>query len=386
MRIAYFCNKYPPAEGGGIATAVRALAHGMKDVGHSVTVVGIAGKPEERDDEGVRVVVLKACPPRGLSSLLTRLKLRNWLSCEARAGRVDVVEVPEYEGWLPFKLDGCPVVVRLHMSATMTAHEAGKRPQLRIRWYERQTLHSHRNWIGASKYILSVTQESFGITPIRSKVVYNPVSAAFQRPTTLPNAVPGRYVLNVGTVSERKGALALAAAAKIFLPKHPDVLLVFVGHENAIRGEPASVAIREALGPTLARRVLFVDHLPLEKVVGWMQHAAVCAFPSFLEACPLSWVEAMSLGKAVLASSLGPGPEIIKDGVAGLLADPRRPREIAHKIDLMLNDRQLCQRLGLEARDRVSQLFSLDRIVRDSVAFYEEILAEARGVTRHSQE
>jgi glycosyltransferase involved in cell wall biosynthesis len=101
--------------------------------------------------------------------------------------------------------------------------------------------------------------------------------------------------------------------------------------------------------------------------------ASVCVYPSHIEAMPIAWIEAMAAGKAVVASQTGPGPELIDDGVSGLLCNPHDPSSIANQIIRLLKDASLRRRLGATARKIAVERYSLDKIVRQNLAYYERI-------------
>jgi len=60
-----------------------------------------------------------------------------------------------------------------------------------------------------------------------------------------------------------------------------------------------------------------------------------------VEAFGLTCAEAMACGRPVVATSLASGPELVEDGISGLLADPRDPAELASKICTLLEDKEL---------------------------------------------
>ena len=109
MKIVFLCNEYPPHQNlGGIGVFTHTVAHGLVDAGHEVTVLGFGENHGERDDQGVRVVVLPETTVRGIAGYMNRRRLFSWLKREARNGRIDVVETPEYQGMLPFYFPGVP--------------------------------------------------------------------------------------------------------------------------------------------------------------------------------------------------------------------------------------------------------------------------------------
>jgi starch synthase len=379
MRIAFVCNEYPPKAHGGIGTFVQTLAWELQQRGHEITVVGLGESEDEYQDGSVRIVTLREDKRRFVGHLISRLRLRNWLGTRARAGKIDIVEVPDYQGLLPFRVNGSPVVVRLHLtSSAMWSHQYQRVPKV-VYFYERQNLRLNARWIGVSQHILDLTKNIFGIVPEREVLIYNPVPS---RPTNIPRmeALPRRFVLYAGLLSERKGALVLAEAARGLLAARLDLHLVFVGGDSAQNGIGSiKNRITEIVGPELGNRVHFLGRVEREKVIACMERAEVFAFPSTLEALPLVVLEAMNCGTPVVCTKLPPGPEIVEDGVNGMLADPASPEDFGVKIACILDDPSLANRLSSTAQRRVVERFSLQRCVEDTETFYRECLANWNG-------
>ena len=77
------------------------------------------------------------------------------------------------------------------------------------------------------------------------------------------------------------------------------------------------------------------------------------------------------MGKAVVASQTGPGPEVIEHGVSGLLCNPHQPDSIAEALLQVLTSPDLCKRLGAAARERAEKLFSLEKLVYENIAYFQ---------------
>jgi glycosyltransferase involved in cell wall biosynthesis len=88
-----------------------------------------------------------------------------------------------------------------------------------------------------------------------------------------------------------------------------------------------------------------------------------------MESQGLVIIEAMAGSKAVVTGQVGPGPEIIEDGISGLLCDPHDPASIAGKIIAALKDRPLRLQLGAAASARAEHLFSIP-VIADRMAEY----------------
>ena len=93
-----------------------------------------------------------------------------------------------------------------------------------------------------------------------------------------------------------------------------------------------------------------------------------------METFGIAPVEAMSVGKPTIFSRTGPGPEIIEDGVSGLLCDPRDPKDIATKLDAILDNSQLAADLGRRARERVLKQFNKKDWIPRNLEYYRRCL------------
>lgn len=373
MKIAFLCNEYPPRPHGGIGTFVHAVTHGLAKKGHLVTVVALGKKDNEEIADSIRMVTVRSSQLPFIGNLISRIRLHRWLSNQAKAQQIDIIEAPDYMGLLPLGVSGCPVVIRLHLSDTAVNLAAGQRCGPGISFYERRTLIANSNWIGVSRYILDLTQSTFGVSPKRSVVVYNSVEPT---PSFLPeiSGLPTTFVLYAGAVSRRKGAILLAEALRELMTRRPDLHLVYAGGIYKEEGRPISERVLEVLGPKLAERVHFLGHIDREKVLACMMRATIFAFPSNLEAFGLVALEAMGCGLPIVCTNAPPLTELVEDGVTGLLANPSSPGDFAEKIAFLLNDLNLRNRLVRNGRKIVAERFTLDRCLSESEHFYHQCL------------
>jgi glycosyltransferase involved in cell wall biosynthesis len=81
------------------------------------------------------------------------------------------------------------------------------------------------------------------------------------------------------------------------------------------------------------------------------------------------------LGKPVVATAGGGTNEIVRDKVTGLLISPSDPEELALKLELLLNDADLCARMGLAGKERIIDEFSIDAMVRKYINLYYKLNA-----------
>lgn len=373
MKIIFICNEYPPRPHGGIGTFVNAFTHALAAKGHQITVIELGDQAAVRTADKVTIVTIPTIRLPFIGNIITRFRLRKWLSGEARKGMIDIIECPDYMGFLPFGVSNCPVVVRLHLSATSMMKFMGRRPSFGIHYYERRTLSVNQNWIAVSHFSLELTVKTFGFSPSHSALIYYPIAPT---PAVLPQTptLPARYILYAGTVSQRKGALVLAKAARDLLNKFVDLHVVYIGGISVESGRPISEEILAAVGPELENRILFLGHQNRDMVLSCMKKATVFAFPSKLETLGLVVLEAMECLVPVVCTNYPPGPELVVDGYTGLLADPSSPEDFKNKLTVILEDVAFGRLLATNARKVLADKFSMELCIEKTEKFYHQCI------------
>ena len=101
--------------------------------------------------------------------------------------------------------------------------------------------------------------------------------------------------------------------------------------------------------------------------------------PSRKEAFGINICEAMERSLPVVAARVGGIPEVVCDGKTGLLCNPEDPEDLAEKLILLINDSDLCGRLGSAGRKRVERLFDRERTMKAHMDLYKS-LAENKHV------
>ncbi len=157
----------------------------------------------------------------------------------------------------------------------------------------------------------------------------------------------------------------------------PRARLIAYGNDtiDPAGGESFTRVLQRQVPAALADRITFAGPVRRDLLPPLMARASVCIYPSHVEALPIAWVEGLAMGKAVIGARIGPGPEVIEDGVSGLLCDPHDPSAIAAALLRLLRDRDLRMRLGSAARERAERLFSLEKLIHQNLRFYEECAA-----------
>jgi glycosyltransferase involved in cell wall biosynthesis len=147
------------------------------------------------------------------------------------------------------------------------------------------------------------------------------------------------------------------------------------GRGRTKRETPFFKQFREQVARAPGRVVLtgFVPHEDMAKT--YLVGDVLVAPSQKPEGMPMVLLEASACGLPLLSTRLGGIPEVVRDGINGLLLDnPQDHEELAEKIVAVLQDSALSQRLGQKARDLVLERFSWQRIALEQEAVYDEIL------------
>lgn len=379
MKIAFVCNEYPPGPHGGIGTFVQQLGRALSEEGHQVFIFGVRESAEARLDGDIRVRMVAHRDMPGVSWLTKRLQFWWFMRRQVRRHRIDLVETTDFLGLLPFAL-GCPVVVRLHLTATSIAIQKNVRPAPSNRAFEDIQLRVHGNWLALSEYAMKLTLDTFpGVRPRRAAVI----GPAITVPAVLPHLedYPADFILHAGFVSTRKGAVALAKAATTFLHQIPDLHLIYAGPIVEEAGVPLDRTIGEILGPELSKRTHFLGYVDRSMILALMAKARVFVLASQLETFGLAAAEAMLQGCPVITSREGPFPEFVQHAETGLLIDAEDTEALGAAVLRLIKDRAFATDLAKRGQAHVTSSYSLERQLRENVRFYERCIApgEARG-------
>lgn len=240
-------------------------------------------------------------------------------------------------------------------------------------WLNRYKYASPRlHYIAVSEAVRQVLVAS-NVAPQRVETVYSGIDLQrFATVTAAPPLFPAgtRVIGTVGHLAGQKGHRYLLEAMALLVRDEPQLGMIVAG-DGALR--PALEAQAAALG--LSAQVCFTgfqrDILPL------MQSFDIFVFSSYLEGLGTAILDAMALGKPVVATRAGGIPEAVADGVTGLLVPPRDPQALATALRHLLRHPQEAQRLGQAGRQRVAQQFTAEQMASGTLRVYQQVLAHA---------
>jgi len=167
-----------------------------------------------------------------------------------------------------------------------------------------------------------------------------------------------------------KGLEFLIEAAKHIIPKYPDTLFMFTG-DGYLRQDLE----KKAFNLGIKENIIFL---------GWRDDAAkilsiydVFVLPSLNEGMGRVLIEAMALGKPIVASDIGGIPDLVTHGKNGFLVPPRNPKELAKHIQILIEDKAKREKMG-SAGKKMALNFSAENMVKKIEKLYEELLMQKK--------
>ncbi|UYW00504.1 glycosyltransferase family 4 protein [Flavobacterium agricola] len=378
MKIAFLTPEYPheiTGSSGGIGTSIKNLAEALTKHGHQVRVLVYGQKQDAVFSEGnLYIQQIKNVKLKGLSWYLTRKKIEKIIDALYAKQEIELVEAPDWTGITSYiHPEKCPIIIKLHGSDTYFC-DIENRP---VKWinkhHEAKALRQANSIISVSNFTKSYTQSLFNLD-YNIKVIQNGINLLNFQETPFINKP---IILYFGTLIRKKGVLEIPEIFNQVLKKKPEAQLVLVGGDSVdiLSGSQSTWKLMyDKLSPFAQKQVNYVGKLAHHEVVSIIRSVKVCIFPSFAEAFPVSWLEAMAMQKAIVASNIGWANELIISGENGFLVHPKNTIEFANKIVELLNNDQLAYKMGQNARNHIIDNFDINIIAQKNIKLYKTLI------------
>jgi len=375
LRLVYLCNEYPPTSHGGLGTFTAMMATQLAARGHAVHVVGLyrCKEIEREDSAGVAIARLPANMCGMLGFLINRRRIARELLEINAEGPIDVVEGPEMAlSQVPSRFPATKLI-RMHGGYHFFSVLLNKKPRFSRAWVEKASFKNADSFCAVSSFVATETSMLMGLAGRPVEIIPNAIDTELFRPIPDVPEQPGLAVF-VGTLNEKKGIRQLIDAVPFVSSAIPNFQLWLVGRDTFWPGTRESFLKRVMShhDGTVRQRVVHKGQIPNQTLPRLLAHGQVLVFPSHMEAQGIVIGEGMAMGKPVVTTRTGPGPELIRHGEDGRLCDPFDPQSIAQELIACFKDSGLRRRLGENARARVCAELSVEKLVARNERFYRQ--------------
>jgi len=381
MKIAYLTPEYPHKyvdnNSGGIGTSIYNLATGLKSKGCSVIIlVYNQSKDEVIESREAIIYKIKNNKLKGLSWFLTRKKIENLINRLYIENKLDLIEAPDWTGITSLIKTLCPMVLKLHGSDTYFCHLEQRKSKWWNRFHEKRALRTADGYISVSKYTAQKTNEIFK-TNIPFEIIPNCVNVEVFKPSKFENRKATKTILYLGTLIRKKGVLEIPHIFNYVIKEVPEAHLLMIGGDSIDVITKTSSTYQLMLGlfsDEALQKFKYLGKVSYHLVKRYLEEADVLIFPSFAEALPVSWLEAMAMEKLIVASNIGWAIEVIEHSVDGFLISPSDHRKFANSIIKILKSEVESKKISKLARQKITLKFSTPIVAEKNINYYKKVI------------
>lgn len=358
--------------GGAQKLVARFVSAVSKEMVES-TVISLHGNPAAANQEEIRAAGadLKLFPSRSLLDVGRLRRLIKYL----RAEQFDLIHThlsyANILGCLAGYFAGIPVIATLHS----TSHDPHQKARL-INRFEDLVLRIFANRIIAVGYTVATKFQSRGSSRTADVIpngVPDAVDLSPQERQILRRQIAGdenrTIIISVGRFVQAKGYEDLVEAFAILHHEYPGAVLVIAGVGNLFEKVKSRISELhlESVVRCLGAR---------SDVSELLAASDIYASSSHWEGLPVALLEAMMAGLPVVATSVGDIPKVVTPET-GIIVPPHQPECLADALKKLVGEPAKARTMGIAARQRALQEYSLDKWVSSLTSLYEETLASA---------
>ena len=352
----------------GVTRHIVDLANGLAETGHIVFVAATSSTQKERLNPAVTFVPLSLCYPESYNKYLSGIfKSMKILLKTIRENHIEIVHTHkryvDLLGRIAARLTGVKHISTCHNEFS------------NYRWL---SLFGDIT-IAPSPEIAQRLINNFGIDSKRIKIVshgikpFKILSAEINRQykKTLNIENDFKVILSVGHLSRQKDRPTLIEAIHILQSngQFEKAICLIVGEGKEYLLVQALISKYKLEG--------YLKLLPaLSDIEGLNNIADFCVLSSIHEAAPNVILEAASIGKPHVATSVGFIPSFIGNNQAGICVPARNPKQLAEGICYLLSDSKKTEELGKNAYERFYQEYTYDRFIKNTISVFEEALSK----------
>jgi starch synthase len=384
LRVSLLTREYPPEVYGGAGVHVTYLARELAPLVDLTVHCQGADRP---DAVAHRPWDLLADANQALQVVSTDLSMTAALSLTGDDAQLvhSHTWYANLGGHLASVLYGIPHVMTMHSLEPLRpwkAEQLGGGYRLSS-WCERVSADSAAAVVAVSDGMRADIMTAYPEIPAeRIRVIRNGIDTTEYHPDPATDVlerydidVRRPYVIFVGRITRQKGVPVLLRAASGLDPRAQ--LVLCAGQADTPELEAEVTGLVDGLRASRSGVVWIPEMLPKREVIQLLTHATVFAIPSIYEPLGIVNLEAMACGTAVVGSRTGGIPEVVADGVTGLLVPPGEPEPLAEALNVLIRDPDRAAAMGQAGRKRAVAEFGWAAIAAQTAALYAELVTGA---------
>lgn len=377
MHIAFITSEYPlkhNLNSGGIGSFISNLSNELTNLEHQVTIFLYSQlKDEILYENGVEIHFIKRKSLKPFTWWFNRKKIEKYINKVINKNKIEIIEAPDWTGVTAFMKFSCPLVLRLHGSDAFFCDLENRKQKAKNFFYEKKALLNADGIIGVSNFVANKTKKIFSITK-KITVIYNAINSDKFKPTKIE--IQKDSILYFGSILRKKGILELAHIFNLLILKNPKAILYLLGKDvYDIKEKKSTLELfKSTLSEDSKKSVVYLNEVKYNEVKEYILKSEVVVLPSFAEAFPMTWLEAMSLEKKMVTSNIGWANELMINNITGFTENPKDHKNFANKIAYLLNNDIKSNEMAKNARKRILDNFDLKILAKKNLQFYKSLI------------
>lgn len=361
---------------GGAEQLMPTLMKRFKDAGFNIRVCALqtrAGNPIAADLKRIGLPV-DLIPVPNLRHPLNLFRILRYFRFHRPQLVHTQLEFSDILGTLAARILGIPSVSTVHI-LDKSAEKKSKVMRLKLRWFVLGKFCSRI--IAVSEKTRSHHLQSGGLDPKKVITVYNGIDISRFTETNeseitktkqilhLPLTSP--IIITVAVLREPKVIQYMINALPIILEQIPDIHYLVVGDGTfspSLKDLSAELSIQD--------HITFAGHRT--DIPDLLACCDIFVLPTLGDALPTVLIEALAAGKPIVASNVGGVPEIIENGVNGVLVPPGDSSSLAYACLQLLKNKDQASQMVLAGSQTVWQRFNVDAQIKQLSKIYEELI------------
>jgi len=263
------------------------------------------------------------------------------------------------------------------------------------RWFSnaRTVIHYHggesfldfwRNANSIMKWYIPFVLERVDVAIVLGNRLHDIFKSTVARVETVPNGITFNptlrahrrnhggvvYISYLGGLFKAKGVVDLVRAAALVLKKRSTAHFRFAG-EWWVQEPETKREVKQILqNSDISSHVSFVGRILGEQKELYLLDTDIFVLPSWSEGFPLVILEAMAAGCPVISTRVGAIPEVVLDGVTGILVEKQNPQQLAQAMITLIENPDLRRQMGQAGRKRFEEHFTFDRCIDRMIAVF----------------
>ncbi|MFD2517924.1 glycosyltransferase family 4 protein [Salinimicrobium flavum] len=377
MHIAYLTPEYPHvlcSTSGGLGTSIKNMAEALVSKGVRVSVI-LYGQAQDKnlEENGIQFYFIRQKNYSIGGWYLYRKYLEKQVSEIILDKNISLIEAPDWTGITAFMKFNVPLVIRMNGTDAYFCALENRKQKIKNRLFERQAIHDADSIISVSDFTGRKTLEVLNLNR-NYEVIPNSISVKNFMPYY--NNPKSNRILYFGTLIRKKGVLELASIFNEVVKQNKEAKLILAGRDVVDIFEQVSTLelFKNKLSTEAAKNFEYIGSMNYSMIKREIEKANLVVLPSFAEALPMTWLEAMAMEKALVTSNIGWAPEVMINGVTGFTVNPKNHIAYAERILYLMENLKTASKMGKAARKEVENKFSTRVVVEQNIAFYQQVL------------